>query len=224
MTLTTPREVHLQVSSPTTQRVTLPCDNTIIPHSATNTLRPYIKHCIRHVNCIDHVACLLMARSCPSQDIAIQHTIDSPTLLSVIPLASTTAHILKLYTQAVILACLPSLGDICIPNVPHNPLCIAWGHNLCVPASEYLPSIMDKAQPKPSPSSIVKCLASRWHSECHTLTSLFITMRNTNGPVCSYCPREFLSLEDTDYPSTILCPPLGLPQMAQGCSLSATRV
>ena len=148
-----------------------------------------------------------MSRSCPSQDIAIQHTIGLPTLLSVIPLAFTIAHILKLYKQAVILACRPSLGDIYIPNVPHNHLCIAWGRNPCVPASEYLPSILDKAEPKPSPSSIVICLASRWHSECHMLTSLFPTMRNTNGPACSYCPREFLSFGGTDYPSTILCPP-----------------
>ncbi|CAL8998144.1 unnamed protein product, partial [Prunus brigantina] len=67
MTLTTPREVHLQVLSPTRQRVTLPCDNTITPHPATNPRRPYIKRCIRHVNCIDHVACLthgsLMSKS-----------------------------------------------------------------------------------------------------------------------------------------------------------------
>ncbi|CAL8167642.1 unnamed protein product [Prunus armeniaca] len=58
MTLTTPREVPLQVSSPTRQRVTLPCDNTITLHPATNPRRPYIKRCIRHVNCINHVACL----------------------------------------------------------------------------------------------------------------------------------------------------------------------
>ncbi|ONI14273.1 hypothetical protein PRUPE_4G272500 [Prunus persica] len=30
------REVYLQVSSSTRQRVTLPCDNTITPHPATN--------------------------------------------------------------------------------------------------------------------------------------------------------------------------------------------
>ncbi|KAI5317755.1 hypothetical protein L3X38_037462 [Prunus dulcis] len=77
------------------------------------------------------------------------------------------------HPEAVILACRPSLGDICIPNVPHNHLCIAWGRNPCVPASEYLASILDKAEPKPSPSSIVKCLASRWHSKCHMLTLLF---------------------------------------------------
>ena len=67
MTLTTPREVYLQVSSLTRQRVTLPCDNTITPHPATNPRRPYIKRCIRHVNCIDHVACFphvsLMSKS-----------------------------------------------------------------------------------------------------------------------------------------------------------------
>ena len=57
LTLTTPREVHLQVLSSTGQRVTIPCDNTITPHPATNPRRPYIKRCIRHVNCIDHVAC-----------------------------------------------------------------------------------------------------------------------------------------------------------------------
>ncbi|CAL2268360.1 unnamed protein product [Prunus armeniaca] len=204
MTLTTPREVPLLVSSSPRQRVTLPCDNTITPHPATNPRRPYIKLCIRHVNCIDHVACLtpgsLMSKSRHSDQTHHRFT------------HTSVGHSFSVHDsphpQAVILACPPSLGDICLPNVPHNHLCIAWGRNPCVPASEYLPSILDKAEPKPSPSSIVKCLASRWHSECHTLTSLFTTMRNTNGPPCSYCPREFLSFGDTDYPSTILCSPL----------------
>lgn len=190
------------------QRVTLPCDNTITPHPATNPRRPYIKRCIRHVNCIDHVACQtrgsLMSKSRHGDPTHHRFTHTSVGH----PLATKIAHILKLSTQAVTLACRPSLGDICIPNVPHNHLCFAWGRNPCVPASEYLPSILDKAEPKPSPSSLVKCLASRRHSECHTLTSLFPTMRNTNGPACSYCPREVLSLGDIDYPSTISCPPL----------------
>ena len=123
------------------QRVTLPCDNTTTSHPATNPRRPYVKRCIRHVNCIDHVACLtrgsLMSKSRHSDPTHHRFTHTS--------VGHSVNNQDSTHPQAIHASCHTRMSPkpwrhIYIPNVPHNRLCIARGRSPCVPASEYLSS------------------------------------------------------------------------------------